>query len=198
MADRSDDRGPIGGNGGGYGPRPSAEPDLRTLLSRLGQDLSQLAHDEVTLAKLELRSVADTLSGDVKEAGRALAMDVGKIGVALSLLSLAGLALTAGLIMAIGALLGGAYWAGGLIVGAILAIAAAAFGMSAVKDLKSREALRLVATRRRVGENRDVLKAEARATKEFAREEARDFKRAASPGNAPAAHRALDEPGTRH
>lgn len=155
-------------------------PDLRTLLARLASDISQLAHDEMTLAKLELRSVADTFANDLREAGRTLVKDLAKVGVALTLAMLAALALTAGAILAIGALLDGAYWAGGLIVGAVLLIAAAVFGMSAARDLRDSGSLRLEATRRRAEQNRDVLAAEARQTKTFARQEAQDFKEHAS------------------
>ena len=172
----------------GFAPEPSArdtngstyrgghETDLRTLLSRLGQDVSQLAHDELTLAKLELRSVADTLSDDLRDASKTMVKDLAKVGIALSLAILAGLALTAGLIMAIGDLLD-AYWAGGLIVGAIYLIAAGIFGASAAKDLKTSESMRLEPTRRRAKQNADVLAGEARETKRFAQEEKEDFKR---------------------
>lgn len=190
-----------GADGRGFGPEPSTRdtydlgaeagigtgpgyrdhgPELKTLVRNLGQDLSQLAHDELTLAKLELRSVADTLSSDLQNAGRTLVKDLAKVGVALTLGMLAALALTAGAIMAIGALLG-AYWAGGLIVGVVLLIAAAVFGMSAAKDLKTSDALRLESTRRRAEQNKDVIASEARATKQFARKEGEDFKQHASP-----------------
>ena len=181
----------VDGDGNGYARRlPPGRgagrdngPDLRTLLSRLGQDVSQLAHDEMTLAKLELRSVADTLSGDLQNATKTMVKDLAKVGIALSLAVLAGLALTAGAIIGIG-LLVGAYWAGGLIVGVLYLIAAAVFGMSAAKDLKTSDSLRLESTRRRVEQNADVMKREARETKEFVRDEAQDFKRHASPGKA--------------
>ena len=150
-----------GGDGGGYARRlppgrgewRSTAPDLKTLLSRLGQDVSQLAHDEMTLAKLELRSVAEALSRDVQDATRTMVKDLAKVAVALSLAVLAGLALTAGAILGIG-LLVGAYWAGGLIVGAVYLVAAAAFGMSAARDLRTSEAMRLESARRRAEENR--------------------------------------------
>ena len=69
---------------------------LKTLLGRLNQDASQFVHDELDLAKLELREVAGALSSDVREAGQTLAKDLAKVGVALSLALMAGLALTAG------------------------------------------------------------------------------------------------------
>lgn len=178
-----------GGAGHAYAqsPRPRAGArredgaDLKALVSRLGQDVSQLAHDEMTLAKLELRSLADALSSDVQSAARTMVKDLAKVGVALSLAVLAGLALTAGAILGIGVLVG-AYWAGGLIVGLLYLVAAVIFGMSAAKDLKESDSLRLEATRQRAEQNRDVLAREAEETGRFAREEAQEFKRNASPG----------------
>ena len=38
---------------------------LKTLLGRLNQDASQFVHDELELAKLELREVADALGDKV-------------------------------------------------------------------------------------------------------------------------------------
>jgi uncharacterized membrane protein YqjE len=172
---------PTGDGPYGQGFTPAPGPELRTLLRQLSQDASQLAHDELTLAKIELRSVAETFTADLRDAGKTLVKDLAKVGIALSLAVLAALALTAGLILVIGDLLD-AYWAGGLIVGAIYAIAAGVFGMSAAKDLQNSESIRLEATRRRAEQNRDVLGREARQTKEFAREEAADFKRHAAPG----------------
>lgn len=167
---------------GRTGVRPGQHDgtDLKGLLSRLGQDASQLAHDELSLARLELRSIAETLSDDVKKASRTLVMDLTKVGIALTLATLAGLALTAGLVIGVG-LLVGAYWAGGLIVGGVLLAAAIAFGMSAARDLQTSDALRLEDTRRAVDRSTDVLAAEAKETGQFARDEARDFKHRASP-----------------
>ncbi len=151
--------------------------DLRTLIARLGQDASQLAHDELTLAKLEVRDVANAFSADIQDAGRTLVKDVAKVGVALSLGSLAGLALTAGAILAVGQLLGGAFWAGALIVGGVLAIAAGALAMSAARDLQSSDSLRLEHGRDTLEHDSSVLKREARETGEFARDETREVKR---------------------
>jgi uncharacterized membrane protein YqjE len=161
---------------------------LRTLLSRLNSDASQLVHDELDLAKLELREVAGTLSDEVKVAGRTLAKDLAKIGMALSLALMAGLALTAGAVLGIGRLLGDAFWAGGLIVGIVLLIAAALAGRSAVSDAADSDALRLKSTRQTIGEDRQVLADEARETKEFVQHEVGEFKRHASAKSAPRQH----------
>jgi uncharacterized membrane protein YqjE len=163
--------------------------ELRTLLGRLGQDASQLAHDELELVRIEARDIAEAFSNDVKEAGRTMVKDLAKVGVAVSLLFLAGLALTAGAILAIGQLLG-AFWAGGLIVGALLLLVAGMFGASAARDLRDSSGLRLEHGRRALQRDREVLRDEARDTGEVAKEGARDFKRAATRGRKDDAHRA--------
>lgn len=159
--------------------------DLRTLLRRLNEDVTQLAHDEIELAKLEIREVAGAFSADLHEASRTMVQNVAKVGVALVLAWLAGLALTAGAILGIGRLLGGEFWAGGLIVGALFLIAAAIFGMSAARALKESPELRLEHGRRTLDQSKQVLAEEARETKEFAREEAEAFKRHATPPEEP-------------
>jgi hypothetical protein len=173
-----DPRGPAGWRGSADGA------DLRELLSRLGQDASQLAHDEMTLARLELRSITTTLSDDLQKASRTLVKDMAKVGVALTLATLAGLALTAGAIIGVGVLVG-AYWAGGLIVGGVLLLLAAVFGISAARDLQTSDALRLEDTRRSAERSKDVLAAEAEETKRFASEEASELKYRASPPEKP-------------
>lgn len=150
--------------------------ELRTLIAQLGRDASQLAHDEMTLAKLELRDIADAFSADIQAAGKTLVKDVAKVGVALSLASLAGLALTAGAILGIGRLLGGAFWAGALIVGLVLAVVAGVLAMSAARDLQESDALRLEGGRQTLDRDRSVLEREARETADFAREETRTMK----------------------
>lgn len=152
---------------------------LKTLLGRLNQDATQLIHDELDLAKLELRHLAGTVSAEVHDATRTLVKDLMKVGIALTLAALGGLALTAGAIMAIGALLG-AYWAGGLIVGIVLLIAAAVFGKSAASDMKESDALRLERTRGAIAHEKKVASEQVRETRQFVQREARDFKDAAT------------------
>ncbi len=159
--------------------------DLKQLLGRLNRDATQLVHDELELAKLELREVAGTFSAELQDAGRTLAKDLTKLGVALSLGLLAGLALTTGAILGIGVLLGGAFWAGGLIVGAALALAAAIFAGSAARDMRDASELRLERARRNLAHDREVLKEEAERNRDFAAQEASAFKREASPPAGP-------------
>lgn len=151
--------------------------NLRSLVAQLGRDASQLAHDELMLARMEIRDVAEAFSADVKDAGRTVVKDLAKVGIALSLASLAGLALTAGAVLAVGELLGDAFWAGGLIVGVVLLVAAAVFGMSAAKDLRDSDSLRMEHGRRTLDRDKDVLKDEAKETGDWAREEGQEFKR---------------------
>lgn len=177
-----------GANGPRTGPERQLRPvtdghttgdgaDLKVLLGRLNRDATQFVHDELELAKLELRDVAEAFADDVQSAGKTLVRDMAMVGVALSLATLAGLALTAGAILAVGQLLGGAFWAGGLIVGAVLLVAAGILGWSAVKDLGDSDSLRLEHGRRTLERDRDTMQEEARRTKEAAREGASDFKR---------------------
>lgn len=155
---------------------------LKILLKRLNEDASQFVHDELELAKLEVRDVANAFSDDVREAGQTLAKDLARIGIALSLALLGGLALTAGAVLGIGRLLGDAFWAGGLIVGIVLLGAAALAARSAAGDVRDSEALRLENTRRTLERDKNVVADELRETKEFAQREAREFKEHASPG----------------
>lgn len=160
----------------GYDGVYEEDVGLRTLLKRLNTDASQFVHDELELAKLELRDVAGALSSDVRDAGQILVKDLAKTGMALSLALMAGLALTAGAVLGIGRLLGDAFWAGGLIVGIVLLVAAALAARSAASDAQSSDALRLEKTRRTIQRDRDVLAEEVRETKEFAQREAHEFK----------------------
>jgi hypothetical protein len=182
--DPYDPRGPSDGHGSAGWAGPHDGADLKELLGRLGQDASQLAHDELTLARLELRSIAETLSGDVQRASKTLVKDVAKVGIALTLATLAGLALTAGAVIGVGVLVG-AYWAGGLIVGGVLLLLATVFGLSAARDLQTSDALRLEETRQSAERSKDVLAAEADETKRFASEEASELKYRASPPEKP-------------
>jgi hypothetical protein len=152
---------------------------LRTLVSRLGSDATQLIHDELELGKLELRNVAETLSAELREAGRTLVRDLAKLGTALVLALLAGLALTVAAILGIG-LLVGSYWAGALIVGVLLAIGAAVLARSAASDMGDSDALRLENTRRAASRATGVVADEGQRTKQFASEEAAEFKRRAT------------------
>lgn len=159
-----------------YDGGSNGDASLKALLSQLSNDATQLVHDELDLAKLELRDITHTLRDDVKEAAGTVAKDMAGLGVALTLAMLAGLALTAGAIIGIGELLGDAYWAGGLIVGVVLLIAAWIAVKRSTTDMKESRAIRFEDTKQAVREDTSALREEARDTKDFARTEAREFK----------------------
>lgn len=169
------------------GVEVESEADLKTLVTQLGRDASQLARDELTLARIELRQITREFTSDLKEAGSTLVKDLARVGVALSLGMLALLALTTGAILGLGELLD-ATWAGALIVGAVLLVAAAIFARNAMRDMRESDALRLRDTRETVQRNKEVIAEEAQETKRFAREEASEFKRHASPRRYREAH----------
>lgn len=95
-------------------PSTIVDPDtgIPDLIRRLTNDSKRLAGDEVRLAKLELQeSVRTGVRGSVW------------MGLALAIAVVAAVALTVLLVAAIGALVGGNYWAGALITGALELIA---------------------------------------------------------------------------
>jgi hypothetical protein len=155
------------------------EAGLHRLVSRLSSDATQLIHDELELAKLELRSIASNLSADLSEAGSTLVRNVAKLGASLVLALLAGMTLTVGAVLGIG-LLVGAYWASALIVGVLLAIGAAVLARSAASAMGDSDALRLENTRNAARHGTDVMAAEGQRTKEFVSHEAAEFKRRAT------------------
>lgn len=152
------------------------EANLKLLLNHLSSDASELIHDEMDLAKLELREIANAFSSDIQSAGQTLVKDLLKAGVALSLATLAGIALTTGFILGLGALLGGAYWASALIVGVVYLGGAAVFGMSAGRDLQQDKSLRLEHGRETLRRDKNVLHEEVQRTKDFSRQAAHTFK----------------------
>ena len=109
-------------------PSTSVDPDtgIPDLIRRLADDSRRLASDEVRLAKLELHdSVHMGVGGFVR------------LAVAAAFAIVAAVALTVLLVAALSALLGGNYWAGALIGGAI-EVAVGAFmlrrGVTVVKS----------------------------------------------------------------
>lgn len=91
-------------------PSPVVDPDtgIPDLIRRLTTDSKRLAGNEVRLAKLELQESARNGARGSVWMGLALATGV-----------VAAVALTVLLVAAIGALIGGNYWAGALITGAL-------------------------------------------------------------------------------
>lgn len=94
---------------------PSTDPDtgIPDLIRRLGDDSKRLVNDEIRLAKLEAReSLHDASRGALR------------LGIAFGIAVVALTALTVLLASVIGRALGGNYWAGALITGAIELIVA--------------------------------------------------------------------------
>ena len=105
----------------------STEPSLGELFKRLTTDTSELIRQEAALAKAEMLEMT-----------RGLAGDAAKVGVAGGLALVGVLALSAFLILALGNVLGGAYWLSSLIVGVIALAVGVMLGRSAMNDIKSR------------------------------------------------------------
>lgn len=101
---------------------------MTDLLRQLAQESADLVRNEATLARLEF-----------KETAQEMARQGVKMAIGLGLLVAGALALTACLILVVGLLLGGAYWAGALIVGALFALIGGLMARSAVKDMKKQD-----------------------------------------------------------
>lgn len=131
-------------------PAPEVGPteaSLGPLISQLAQDSSALIKQEIALAKAEIRqSVSQTANGAMK------------IGVAVALLSVGGLVLTAFVILLLGDLLGN-YWLSALIVGVVYAIVGALLALGGMRRLKEVQ-MAPGATIETLKEDRDWAKAE--------------------------------------
>ncbi len=137
-------------------PQPAAtsgEASLGELFKRLTGDTSELIRQEAALAKAEIREMASDLAGDAM-----------KVGVAAGLALVGVLALGAFLVLALGNLLGGAYWLSSLIVGVVLLGIGAMLGKGAMNDIKER------------GLKPERTIATLRADKAWATEQARELK----------------------
>jgi len=124
------------------------------LLKRLGQNSAELIRGEMNLAKLEMKENISAYAGDAV-----------KIGVGLALASVGGLALTAFLVLVIGNLLNGAFWAGALIVGGVFLLIGGIIAYSGIKDMKKRDL--------KPDQTLDMLQEDKR----FIQREAKDFRR---------------------
>ena len=127
---------------------------IATLVRQLAEDSRVLLQQEIALAKLEVRQTVT-----------AVARSSGLIAGGVLFLVLGLLVLLVFVIIALGALLGDEYWLSTLIVGSVLALLGAVLLMTGRKGLKA-----------------DHLKPErtassVRETREWAADEARDFKR---------------------
>jgi uncharacterized membrane protein YqjE len=107
------------------GPDSDEDASVRTLLRRLGTDTESLLRAEVALAKLEFRELA-----------RQAALDGAKIGAAVAIAFVGGLAIVAWLVLVLGDLLGDSYGSAALIVGAVLLLAGGLLARAGMKGLQ--------------------------------------------------------------
>ena len=140
-------------SGGRAHPTAGAEPSLGELFRQLTTDTGELIRQEVNLAKVEL-----------KQTGATVARDATKIGVAVFVANAGILALTAFLVVGLGAALGN-YWLSALIVAITFLGIGAFLAKNAVADIKRRG----ITPR----ETAATLRDDAR----WAKEEAQEFKR---------------------
>lgn len=146
--------GPLAGEPGREPGRTAADQGVPDMVRELVGDVSDLVSRQVELARIEMREVA----GQVQR-------NASQVGVAVCLLMAGALALTAFLVIGLGALLNGAYWASALIVGIVFACIGAIMLRRASHRLKPSE-LAPSHTIETLREDRD-----------FAKREARDFRR---------------------
>lgn len=123
---------------------------LGDLFKQLAHELSELLRNEIRLAKIEM-----------SEASSTLVLDTIQILVALAIAAVGGLTLVVAVVLGVGVLLGGAYWAGALITGGILVLTGGLLAGRAVRDLKQ-ASLKPKATLESLQEDREWVKSEAR------------------------------------
>ncbi len=104
-----------------------SDASIGDLLKSLTSDTSDLLRNEVALAKAEMR-----------EMGRGVAADAARMGVAAGMALVGALSLGAFLVIALGNLLGGAYWLSSLIVGVVFVGVGAVLGKGAADRMKDR------------------------------------------------------------
>lgn len=105
-------------------PASTAE-GLGDLFKKLARDMGGLLRNEIRLAKMEMAQASSTL-----------VLDTVQILVAIAVASVGGLTLVVALVLGIGVLLGGAYWAGALIAGTVLVATGGLLAARAIRELK--------------------------------------------------------------
>ena len=140
-------------NGRSPTPAPVDDASIGDLFRQMTSDASHLVQQEVHLAKAELKESVD----------RAKTMAVG-LALAAALAIPGALALTAFLVIGLGALIG-SYWASALIIGLVLMTAAVVFGRRALSSV----------TDGKIGLPRTITSLAEDAT--WGKEELRAFKR---------------------
>lgn len=114
------------GRGQGAASGSGSETSLGELLKRLSTDTAELVKQEANLAKAELTASAGVLADDAM-----------KVGVAAGLALAGVLALTAFLVVGLGALLNN-YWLSSLIVGVVVLAIGGMMAKNAISDVKRR------------------------------------------------------------
>lgn len=128
---------------------------LGDLFRQLADESTDLLRNEKELAKLEIRETATEL-----------ATDSAKIAIGIGLAAVGGLALTAFLVLLLGNLFNGAYWAGALVVGVLLLLVGGLLARNGMKQMKQ-EPLAPEATMDSLRQDRRFL---AREVRDFRRE----------------------------
>ena len=107
-------------------PEGMGDPSLTTLLRQLGTDSSALIRSEIALAKLEAQEMA-----------RTAALEGAKVGAAIALATVGGLALVAWLILALGDVFGDHYATAAAVVGIVFLLVGGILAKKGVDGLKS-------------------------------------------------------------
>lgn len=103
-----------------------SEPGVTALLRQLGTDTTTLIRSEIALAKLEAQEMA-----------RAAALEGARVGAAIALAAVGGLALVAWLILGLGNVLGGRYATAAAIVGVVFLAVGGVLARKGMHGLKS-------------------------------------------------------------
>jgi hypothetical protein len=130
--------------------RVNGDASMRDLLRQLANDGRALVRDEITLAKVEMKTAA-------KQSAR----DSLQLVAALAIVGIGGLALTAAAIIGIGIALGGLYWAAALIVGALFVAVGGLLARRGIRGLQ-RHSLKPDTAVRSLQRDRQMVRQELR------------------------------------
>lgn len=128
----------------------TAGAGLGDLFKKLARDLAELLRNEIRLAKMEMAQASSTL-----------VLDTVQILIALAIATVGGLTLVVALVLGLGVLLGGAYWAGALVTGGVLVLIGGLLAARAIRELK-RTSLKPEETLDTLSKDRAWAKDEAR------------------------------------
>lgn len=129
---------------------PEEGPGLGELFKELARDTGDLVRHEIRLAKLEVAEATTTMVSDLVQ-----------VAIALVVAGVGALTLVVAMVLGIGALLDGAYWAGALITGGVLVLIGGLMALRALAELK-RTKLKPEAAVESLKENREWATEEVR------------------------------------